>query len=70
MQKKLVEVRPSNKGGFLLFVKGKEALAKDFLVLKEKVSIETKRKYELSDSEYLTACFEVRRSLPPNEVFQ
>ena len=62
MQTKLVEIKIKN-GKVQLFVKGQEAEVKDFNELKGKSVEETKTRYGLTDSEYMTACFEIRRSL-------
>lgn len=62
MQTKLVDIKLKN-GKVELFVKGQNAQVKDFLEVNKKEAKQTKAKYSLTDSEYMTACFEIRRSL-------
>lgn len=62
MQTKLVDIKVKN-GKVQLFVKGREADPKEFQISKGKEISETKNKYSLTDSEFMTACFEIRRSL-------
>ena len=62
MQTKLVDVKVKN-GKVQLFVKGQEAQLKEFTNTNGKEVAEVKARYSLTDSEYLMACFEIRRSL-------
>lgn len=62
MQTKLVDIKLKN-GKVELFVKGQNAQVKDFLEVNKKEAKQTKAKYSLTDSEYMTACFQIRRSL-------
>lgn len=62
MQTKLVGVKVKN-GKVQLFVKGQEAQLKEFTNTNGKEVAEVKTRYSLTDSEYMTACFEIRRSL-------
>ena len=62
MQTKLVAVKVKN-GKVQLFVKGQEAQLKEFTNTKGKEVAEVKARYSLTDSEYMMACFEIRRSL-------
>lgn len=62
MQTKLVDVKVKD-GKVQLFVKGKEAQPKEFTYTNGKEVAEVKARYSLSESEYMMACFEIRRSL-------
>ena len=62
MQTKLVDVKVKNDK-VQLFVKGKEAQPKEFTYTDAKEVAKVKALYSLTDSEYMTACFEIRRSL-------
>lgn len=62
MQTKLVDVKVKN-GKVQLFVKGQEAQLKEFTNTSGKEVAEVKARYSLTDSEYMMACFEIRRSL-------
>lgn len=62
MQTKLVDVKVKN-GKVQLFVKGQEVQSKEFINTKGKEVAEVKARYSLTDSEYMMACFEIRRSL-------
>ena len=62
MQMKLVDVKVKN-GKVQLFVKGQEAQPKEFTYTNGKEVAEVKARYSLTDSEYMMACFEIRRSL-------
>lgn len=62
MRDKLVDIKVKN-GKVVLFIKGKEAKLNEFNSLAGKDVTETKARYALTDSEYMTACFEIRRSL-------
>ena len=62
MQTKLVDVKVKN-GKVQLFVKGQEVQPKEFTNTNGKEVAEVKALYSLTDSEYMMACFEIRRSL-------
>ena len=62
MQMKLVDVKVKN-GKVQLFVKGQEAQLKEFTNTNGKEVAEVKARYSLTDSEYMMACVEIRRSL-------
>ena len=62
MQTKLVDVK-IKFGKIQLFVKGKEAQLKDFTYTNGKEAADVKVRYSLTESEYMAACFEIRRSL-------